>query len=91
MTRKQIQNNLSKNDNLIDVSCNVSFKAKISPKVKDFLATTTEAGKTVIKVGQRLLPILILLGTISTSCAPKHSDPNLPKPPVSESAQKLRQ
>jgi geranylgeranyl pyrophosphate synthase len=63
----------SQDDNLIDVT--VTVKAKASPKLQKLISTTTEAGKTIINVGKRLLPLLILLSTIATSCAPKNQEP----------------
>jgi hypothetical protein len=90
MTRKNIQNNQLQDDNVIDVTGNVSFKVKLSPKVKELIATTTEASKTVVKVGQKLLPILLVLGTIATSCAPKHLEPNSPAAPLVESTKKAQ-
>jgi geranylgeranyl pyrophosphate synthase len=61
---------VSQDDNLIDVT--VTVKANASPKLQKLISTTTEAGKTIINVGKRLLPLLILLSTIATNCAPKN-------------------
>jgi hypothetical protein len=90
MAHKNTQTNQSQNDTLVDVSCNVSFKAKVSPKVQELIAATTEAGKTAVKVGQKLLPLLVVLGTIATSCAPKHLDSNSPAAPLVESTKKAQ-
>jgi len=83
MTRKRTQKKPVQHENLIDVSFNV----KASPKLKRFLTTATEAGKTVLSIGQKLLPIVILLSTIATSCAPKQTEPNPSNPPAIEAAQ----
>ena len=90
MAYKNTHTNQSQNDTLVDVSCNVSFKAKVSPKVQELIAATTEAGKTLVKVGQKLLPILLVLGTIATSCAPKQPDPNLPAASLVEATKKAQ-
>jgi hypothetical protein len=82
MTRKHPSNNQT-NETIVEIS----FKAKISPKLRELISTATEAGKTVVQVGQRLLPLLIVLGAIASSCAPMH--PELSTPP--ESTQKTQQ
>jgi hypothetical protein len=83
MTRKHPSNNKTTKDEML---VDISFKAKVSPKLRELISTTTEAGKTVVKVGQRLLPILIILGAIASSCVPMH--PELSTPP--ESTQKTQ-
>ena len=89
MTHKNTQNNQPKDDNLVDVTFNV--KAKVSPKLKELIATTTEAGKTVVKVGHKLLPILVLLSAIATSCAPTNPELNSHPAPQIKSTQNFQQ
>jgi len=91
MARKNAQNDQPQDDNIIDVTYNLSFKAKVSPKVQELISTTMEAGKTVVKVGKKLLPLLFLLSTIATSCAPKNRELNTPAVPSIESTKKAQQ
>jgi hypothetical protein len=58
----------------------VEFEAKVnlSPKGREFLETTIAAGKTIVKVGRTLIPLLLLLGMALKSCTPETVQPATP-------------
>lgn len=74
MTLKRANNQNNQPDNGDDF--NFSIRWKMSPKLRKFISTATEAGQVIIKVGKILTPLL-LLGSIAV----KHPTPNHPQLP----------
>jgi hypothetical protein len=66
-------NKQSQNNNLFNFDFKFSLKAQLSPKGQEFLETSIEAGKTIIKVGKIAIPILALLGMGLKSCIPEQT------------------
>jgi hypothetical protein len=59
----------------------VEFEAKVnlSPKGQELLETAIAAGKTIVKVGRTLIPLMIILGMALKSCTPEAVQPTTPK------------
>jgi hypothetical protein len=58
----------------------VEFEAKVnlSPKGRELLETAIAAGKTIIKVGRTLVPLMMILGMTLKSCTPEPVQPATP-------------
>jgi hypothetical protein len=58
----------------------VEFEAKVnlSPKGQEFLETAITAGKTIVKVGRTLIPLMMILGVALKSCTPEPVQPATP-------------
>jgi hypothetical protein len=53
-------------------------KVKLSPKGRELLETTIAAGKTIVKVGRALIPLMMVLGMALKSCTPEPVQPATP-------------
>lgn len=76
---------------LFDFDFNISLKAQMSPKVQDFLDTSINAGKIIIKTGKILIPMLLALGVGMKSLSKTDELPELPPSRQIESVEKSQQ
>jgi hypothetical protein len=67
-----------------DDDFNFKITLKLSTKLKEFIVTATKVGKVIIKIGNLLIPLLIIAGSID----PKQVAPHFPLPPESTNPNK---
>lgn len=79
MTLKRTNNQNNQPDKNDDF--NFSIRWKMSPKLRKFISTATEAGQIIIKVGKILIPLLLVGSSVFQQPNPNH--PQIPPQPDS--------
>jgi hypothetical protein len=56
----------------------IETKVNLSPKGRELLETAIASGKTIVKLGRTLIPLLMILGMTVKSCTPETVQPATP-------------
>jgi hypothetical protein len=72
------QSNHPENQTQDDDNTLIEAKVKLSPKGRELVETTIAAGKTIVKVGRTLIPLLMIVGMALKSCTPERIQPATP-------------
>lgn len=78
----------TEDNNLVNVDVKLSFKAQMSPKLKELLETAIAAGKVITKAGKIAIPVLLALGAALKSLPQQPSNSHLPPTPPIVSIEK---